>query len=77
MKTGDHVILVITEKGKENRWIMKHILVDGEKVFAITNMYMSQGWPERLQLRRERLEELPMLLVRPPLYVYQDDVSHP
>lgn len=77
MKSGDQVILFIKEAGKDPRMAMKELLLDESGVLAITTPQTVAGWPERLRLRPERLEESPTQLGRQALYFYQDDVVRP
>ena len=77
MKTGDQVILMVKEAGKERRMILRELLVDEAGVLSVTTENTSSGWPTRLRLRPERLEESPMLQGHRALFLYQDDVVPP
>ena len=77
MKNGDQVILVVKESGKDSRLAVKEILLDDSGILAVTNPRTSPGWPMKLRLRPERIEESPTLLGHQNLYFYQDDVVRP
>jgi hypothetical protein len=77
MRDGDQIVLMIRETGKQRRMVVKEILIDEVGPLAITTEDTSPGWPERLRLRPEQLEESPVLLGPRALYFYQTDVSKP
>ena len=77
MKTGDQVILVVKDSGKDSHMTLKELVIDEEGVVAVTTPRTVPGWPERLRLRPERLEASPMLPGSQALFFYQDDVVKP
>ena len=78
MKTGDQVMLFVTERGHERRLVTKELLVDDAGVVAITTAEVDQGWPEKpFRLLPHRIELSPTTSGPVALYVYQEDVIRP
>ena len=71
MKDGEQILFIAKYK-RGDVWIVRELKFEGDKIYAVSTERTSSGYPQRMLLKREKIEPLIVPVPDGELYIYPD-----